>query len=61
MEDFWDRVGGLGGETWKGFEWVELLVFLTRLRGIGTIPLISDNKPENNDKPENNVPEILAP
>ena len=32
-DDLWDRVRGLGSETWKGCEWVELLVVLTRLRG----------------------------
>ena len=26
-DDLWDRVGGLGSETWKGCERVELLVF----------------------------------
>ena len=32
---------GLGSETWKGCEWVELLVFLTSLRGTGIVSLIS--------------------
>ena len=39
--DLWDRVRGLGSETWKGWVGVELLVFLTHLRGIGTTSLIS--------------------
>lgn len=25
-EDLWDRVRGLGNETWKGCEWVDLMV-----------------------------------
>ena len=40
-DDLWDEVGGLGSETWKGFECVALLVVLTRLRGTGMISLIS--------------------
>ena len=28
-EDLWDKVRGLGSETWKGCEWVEVLVVLT--------------------------------
>ena len=40
-DDLWGRVRGLGSETWKGCDWVELLVVLTRLRGIGIISLIS--------------------
>ena len=39
-DDLWDRVRGLGSETWKGCEWVELLVVLIRLRGTGIISLI---------------------
>ena len=39
--DLWGRVDGLGSETWKGFEWLKLLVFLIRLRGSSTISLIS--------------------
>ena len=31
----WDRVRGLRSETWKGCEWVELMVVLTCLRGTG--------------------------
>ena len=31
LGNLWERVRGLGSETWKGCEWVELLVFLTRL------------------------------
>ena len=38
-DDLWDRVRGLGSETWKGCEWVELLVVLTRLRGTGIISI----------------------
>ena len=34
-DDFWDRVRGLGSETRKRCEWMELLVFLARLRGTG--------------------------
>ena len=26
-DDLWDRGYGLGGETWKGCEWIELLLF----------------------------------
>ena len=33
-DDLWDRVRGVGSETWNGCECVELLVVLTRLRGI---------------------------
>ena len=40
-DDFWDKVRGLGSETWKGCDCVELLVVLTRLRGTGIISLIS--------------------
>ena len=36
-DDLRDRVRGLGSETWKGRERVELLVVLTRLRGSGII------------------------
>ena len=42
--DLWDRVCGLGSEAWKGCERVELLVFLTRLRGTEIIPLISSEQ-----------------
>ena len=31
----WEKVRGLGSETWKGCELVGLLVVLTRLRGTG--------------------------
>ena len=40
-DDLWDIFCGLGCETWKGWEWVELLVVLTRLRGTGIVSLIS--------------------
>ena len=40
-DDLWDKVRGVGSETWKGWERVELLVVLTRLRGTGIISLIS--------------------
>ena len=39
--DLWDRVRGLGSENWKGYELVELLMVLTRLKGTGIITLIS--------------------
>ena len=42
MLDLWDRVQGLGSETWKGCAWVELLVVRTRLTGSGMMILISD-------------------
>ena len=38
--DLWDRFCGVGSETLKGCEWVELLVVLTRLRGTGKVFLI---------------------
>ena len=40
-DDLWDRVRGLGSETWKECEQVEVLVVPTRLRGTGIISLIS--------------------
>ena len=40
-DNLWDRVRGLGSETWKRCESVELLVVLTHLRGTGIISLIS--------------------
>ena len=40
-DDLWDRVHGLSSENFKGYERVELLVVLTRLRGTGIISLIS--------------------
>ena len=40
-DDLWYRVRALGSEAFKKFEQVELLVFLTRLRGLGIISLIS--------------------
>ena len=39
-DNLWDRGHRSASETWKG-ECVELLVFLTRFRGTGTIFLIS--------------------
>ena len=38
-DDLWDRTRGFGSESWKECEWVELLVFLTRLRETGIISL----------------------
>ena len=32
-DDLWSRVRGLGNVTWKGCEWIELLVVRTRLTG----------------------------
>ena len=40
-DDLWDSIRGLGSETRKGCECVELLVVLTRLGGTGIISLIS--------------------
>ena len=40
-DDLLARVRGLGSVTWKGCEWVELLVVRTRLTGSGIIFLIS--------------------
>ena len=40
-EDLWDGLRGLGSETWKGYEWVELLVVWTRPSGSRIIFLIS--------------------
>ena len=37
-----DRVRGLGSVTWKGCEWVEVLVVRARLTGSGIVFLISD-------------------
>ena len=34
MDDLWARVCGLGSITWKGCDWVELLVLRTRRTGI---------------------------
>ena len=31
-DELWDRVRGLSSKTWKGCEWVELLVVLVRLK-----------------------------
>ena len=41
MKDLPARVRGLGSVTWKGCEWVELLVVQPRLTGSGIIFLIS--------------------
>ena len=40
-EDLWNIVRGVGSETWKGCEWVELLVVWTLFSGSGMIFLIS--------------------
>ena len=40
-DDLWARVRGLGSITWKGCDWVELLVVRTRHTGSGMIFLIS--------------------
>ena len=40
-DDFLARVRGLGSVTWKGCEWVELLVVQIRLAGSIIILLIS--------------------
>ena len=39
-DDLWARVRGLGSITWKGCDWVELLVVRTRRTGSGMIFLI---------------------
>ena len=40
-DDLGARVRGLGSVTWKGCEWLELLVVRTRPIGLGIIFLIS--------------------
>ena len=40
-DDLRARVRGLGSVTWKGYDYVELLVFLTHLAGSGILFLIS--------------------
>ena len=40
-DDLRAKVRGLGSVTWKGCDWVELLVVQTRLIGSGVIFLIS--------------------
>ena len=43
-DDLWDRVRGLGSKTWKGCEWFELLVVLTRLRGLQRLDTRDEEK-----------------
>ena len=40
-EDLWDRILGLGSDTWKGCERIELLVVQTRVNGPGKTFTIS--------------------
>ena len=42
-DDLWARVRGLGSITWKGCDWVELLVVQTRHTGSSVAFLISSD------------------
>ena len=39
-DNFWARVRGLGSLTWKGCDWVELLVVRTRRTGSSYSPIL---------------------